>query len=215
MFTVNGDHISPDIASLHSMVGELQLCPADGEAYLVQECVSEALAAATQGRYGVAAVLSSVREGSRKILHKARNERFTGSTYQFTGHAEMRLVDMATPYLQDTTADHESDLSCVNLCPCPGCFGHMLDAHLSPVLVGSIDPQVGAAFLRGDKLQYAAGMPRKQVMEERKFIYRFPEIADPKLRNLLLSLSWEVFHATRKQVHRAVHGVTLREDGNQ
>lgn len=209
-FRVNGAHETPSIRSIRSRLNALKLEPSDGEAFLLQESIREAVEAAVNGRYGVGAVLASSKNGKSDIIQRARNERYKGGKYEFTGHAEMRLVDQSTPYLQ-SPGNHKDDVACVNLCPCPGCFGHMIDTHVPTTIIGSIDPQVGAAFLKNEKLRYAVGRPREQVIADRNLEYRFPDIQDSKLRGELMTLSWEVFHTTRSQVHKKAHGGELQE----
>lgn len=209
-FDVNPDYESPDLALLQAMADALRLQPEDGESWLLLRTINEALDAARQGRYGVAAILGTTRRGVIDVLECARNQRVKGNPDEFIGHAEVQLVKRATPYLQ-SGADHSQDLACVNLCPCPGCFGHMIDAHFPTVVIGTIDPHVGAAFLKGERLELAAGRARKQVMEKRGLVYRFPHIPDSQLRDTLLTLSWDAFHATRKVTHRALHQVELKE----
>lgn len=209
-FVVNSIHVSPDVASLRDMITGLGLQTGDGEAFLMQQCLQEALESAVQGRYGVGAILAAKRRGVMKIMKKAQNERKKGQQHEFMGHAETRLVDKSTKFLQNGK-DHTGDIAAVNLCPCPGCLGLMVDAHFPTVLVGSIDPEVGAAFLKGKDLQKALGKPRMQIMQDKPLLYRFPEIADLQLREMILTLCWDIFHTTRSKVHKNLHGLQLRE----
>ncbi len=153
-FSVNPLHQSPDVASLRDMILELDLKPGDGEAFLMQQCLREALESAMKGRYGVGAILAATRGDVMKVVKTAQNERQKGQKHEFMGHAETRLVQKATKFLQNGN-DHSGGIAAVNLCPCPGCLGLMVDAHFPTVLVGSIDPEVGAAFLKGDALKIA------------------------------------------------------------
>lgn len=209
-FLVNPLHESPDVLSLFAMLLELKPHLPNAEAHLLFQCIADALLAAGSGVYGVAAILAAHHDGIMKVVETALNQREHGNRHEFTGHAEMRLIDKATPYLQ-ARLDHSNDVACVNLCPCPGCFGHMIDAHFPKVIIGSIDPQVGAAFLRGQKLQYAAGAPRMQVIADRGLTYSFPNIPDQDIRSRLMTLAWEAFHTTRQKVHQNEHAGTLRE----
>jgi hypothetical protein len=52
-------------------------------------------------------------------------------------------------------------------------------------------------------------------MEKLSLIYRAPNIADAQLRARIHLLCWDVFHATRGEVHRREHGSTLVESGPQ
>lgn len=209
-FAVNPVHESPNLQTLRTMMEDFRLTSSDGDSFILYNAIEQALIAAEKGRYGVGSVLATTRSHSIGILERAMNEREKGGKYEFTGHAEMRLVDQATPYLQKNI-DHSHDVAGVNLCPCPGCFSHMIDAHIRRVVVGSIDPKVGAAFLKEEKLRYAIGEPRTQVIADRKLVYEFPNIPDEQLRADLLSISWEVFHTTRKKVHSTMHNGLLKE----
>lgn len=209
-FRVNPQHQSPSLTRMRELVADLGLGTQDGEAFLMQRAVLLALDAADQGRYGVGALLARVHSDIAHIVESAINERVKGGPYEYTGHAEMRLVDKSTPYMQ-RQRDRTHDVAAVNLCPCPGCMGHMVDAHWQTVLIGSIDPRVGAAFLRDLTQRYALGDARQQVFEARNLEYRFPRIEDEDLRSILLTASWDVFHATRKGVHKTLHRSDLQE----
>lgn len=210
-FRVNPRHEGPSHDRLSGIIHDLDFSAEDGDAFLLQEALKEALSAADQGRYGVGAVLAHSRDDMLNIVARARNERIKGQKHEFTGHAEMRLVDTSTKYLQRKEIDHKKDIAGVNLCPCPGCFGHMIDAHYPEVVIGSIDPHVGAAFLKGRNLEIAAGDARAQVKKDRGLVYRLADIEDEKLYALLSNASWDVFHMTRKKVHTAVHAGRLTE----
>lgn len=210
-FTVNPNHQTPPLDKLRSMFDEIPSDPQKTEAYLLQECIRGAFEAVQNGGYGVAAILATTRNQTTSIIERAQNARIKGHRHQFIGHAEMRLVDQITPYLQQSNVDHSKDVACANLCPCPGCFNHLVDTHIPTVLIGTIDPEVGAAFLRGKELHAAVGKPRAQVMKDKELRYRFPDIADKEIRDILLTLSWEVFHATRSLVHKREHGDQLKE----
>lgn len=209
-FGVNPLHQSASVSDIAQIVTELGLAPEDGDAYLMQQCLMEAIASAVKGRYGVGAILASTRTGVMEMIETAQNEREKGQPFQYLGHAETQLVLKSTEYLQ-RDIDHSKDIAAVNLCPCPGCFGLMVDAHYPTVLVGSVDPMVGAAFLKGEPLRYALGDARRQVMDDKKLLYRFPEIKDADLRDILLTASWDIFHATRSKVHKKVHDGELQE----
>lgn len=210
LFRVNPAHQSPALTRMRALVSDLGLGAQDGEAFLMQRAVLLALDAADKGRYGVGAILARVHGEVSHIVESAMNERVKDSPHEYLGHAETQLVQKATSYMQ-RQRDRTHDVAAVNLCPCPGCMGLMVDAHWQTVLIGSIDPKVGTAFLRDLPQQYALGDARKQVFEKRKLEYRFPVIEDEDLRNILLTASWDVFHATRTRVHQALHKTELKE----
>jgi hypothetical protein len=88
----------------------------------------------------------------------------------------------------------------------------MIDTHHERVVVGSIDPQVGVAFIKDrDYLSRILGSPRLQVLEKGDFQYVFPDIKDEQLLADMHTLSWDVFHSTRKRVHKQEHGSNLQE----
>lgn len=157
----------------------------------------EAVEAGNKGAYGVAAVLANTRGGLMSFIHSAQNGRIKGGEDEYTGHAETLLVRGATQYLQ-SGLDHKHIIAAANLCPCPGCMGPLIDSHIPKFIVGSIDPEVGAAFLQGEALRYAVGAPRQQVIKNCGLKYRFPHIPDKQTRDLILALCWHVFHTTRK-----------------
>jgi len=195
-FRINHDHRVPDLENLKKELLDLRLIPEDGEAYLLYQCLCESIDAAEHGSYGIAAILAKVRSDSIQIIEKAQNARGRDSENPFFDHAEMRLIHQATPYLQ--TKDRFPDTLCVNLSPCPACIGHVVSARMHEVLIGSIDPEVGAGFLKGQNLRYALGAARARRVEDEEHVYRFPSISDKELREELLRLSWEIFHTSKR-----------------
>lgn len=210
-FDVNPDDVSPDVASIAAQIDELSSAPADGsEAALAIRTLQEAILSVQRRAYGVASVLARPRGNMWDVVTVAHNHRVRNDPREYTGHAETCMVQDATPYLQQHGP--QGLTAFVNLCPCPGCMGPLIDAHIKTVLVGTVDPRVGAAFGKGENLEWAVGIARKQVLEKLGLVYRAPDIADEQLRARIHLLCWDVFHATRGEVHRREHGSTLHEN---
>jgi tRNA(Arg) A34 adenosine deaminase TadA len=209
-FIINPNYQPRTLDQVRGIHMEMKNASPESEAQLLSEAIELALKSADKGGYGVGALLATIRDEAHHILIQAENTRIHGHTHQFIGHAEMRLVDQSTEYLQ-SPADHSHDKAVVNLCPCPGCFNHLVDTHIPTVIIGTVDPQVGAAFLKGRDLDIAVGNPRAQVIEHKNLEYRFPEITDENVRAILLDLSWSVFHATRGLVHKKHHEGDLKQ----
>jgi tRNA(Arg) A34 adenosine deaminase TadA len=198
------------VDTVAAMIDELQL-PDDGsEAYLAQVCLQEAMASVRRRAYGVASVLAKNEGASWQVIAKEQNHRTRHDPLEYIGHAETCMVRAGTPYIQQHGA---ADLTAfVNLCPCPGCMGPLIDSHIQTVLIGTVDPRVGAAFARTEEQKdWAWGIARRQVMEKLNLVYRAPNIADEHLRARIHLLCWDVFHATRGEVHRREHGGELKE----
>jgi tRNA(Arg) A34 adenosine deaminase TadA len=207
---VNPHHESPGIDVLAVQIAELRSHPMEGDAFLLFRSLEEALISAQLGRYGVGAVVVDVRGAAVEVFARGQNVRIPGHEYEFVGgHAEQQALLNATEHLQK-----HGPLRTrfgVNLGPCPGCMAGLIDSHIPEVVMGTPDPRTGVAFLRGQDLEFAAGIARVQVKEKRGLQYRFAEVPDPHLHNVLSDLSWEIFHTTRKTVHRRVHGGELKE----
>jgi tRNA(Arg) A34 adenosine deaminase TadA len=213
-FDVNPHDAPPSVDSIAAQITELSESPQDdSEAALAIATLQEAMQPVQRKAYGVASLLAKPEAGAWNVITVGQNHRVRHDPREYTGHAETCMVQDATQYLQQHGP--KGLTAFVNLCPCPGCMGPLIDAHIETVLIGTIDPRVGAAFGKGMNLEWAVGIARQQVMEKLSLIYRAPNIADAQLRARIHLLCWDVFHATRGEVHRREHGSTLVESGPQ
>ncbi|HRH93016.1 MAG TPA: deaminase [Candidatus Peribacteria bacterium] len=210
-FDVNGKDAIPDVETVAKMIEELALKNDGSEAYLAYFTLQEAMASVRRKAYGVASTLAKDNPAAPwDIIAVGQNHRTRGDPREYMGHAETCMVQDATPYRQKNGPDGLAAF--VNLCPCPGCMGPLIDAHIKTVLIGTVDPRVGAAFARTEEQkEWAWGVARMQVVEKMKLVYRAPNIADNHLRARIHLLCWDVFHATRGEVHKREHGSALKE----
>lgn len=209
-FDVNKADVAPDVDTLAKLIDELALTNDGSEAYLAYATLQEAMGSVRRKAYGVASLLGKHSpDGRWGIIANAQNHRTHGDPREYLGHAETCMVQAATPYLQEHGPAGLTAF--VNLCPCPGCMGPLIDAHIKTVLIGTVDPRVGAAFGTGENMEWAVGVARQQVIEKFGLIYRAPHIADRYLRARIHLLCWDVFHATRGEVHKREHGSKLVE----
>lgn len=210
-FDVNPKDVVPTVEDIAAQIRELSTLPADeSEAALAIATLHEAMKSVQRKAYGVASILAKQQTGQWDIVTVGHNHRVRNDPREYTGHAETCMVQDATPYLQAHGANGLTAF--VNLCPCPGCMGPLIDAHIKTVLIGTIDPRVGVAFAQTkQQKEWGWGVARMQVVEKLGLIHRAPNIGDEQLRALIHLLCWDVFHATRGEVHRREHGSVLEE----
>ena len=213
-FEVNPACRGVGLGRLEGMISDFNFKPTDGDAYLMQRVLLEAMAAAKSGAYGVAAALATVRNGAVSILYTQQNERRPDCRKRLGAHAEERLIEdhpEANPYFENGMLDHSKDIVGVNLSPCPGCMKSLVEACVPKVRVGSPDPRNGVALLQGDQLEIGVGQAKKGVIDRLGLQYTLPEIGDRQTRNLVMGLCWAVFHENRGVTHFSNYHVQLDE----
>jgi tRNA(adenine34) deaminase len=115
----------------------------------MEMAIEEAADAADEDEVPVGAVIVSMEKG---VIARAHNQR--ERLHDPTAHAEMIAITQAANALQSWRLDN--CILYVTLEPCPMCAGAIVQARLSTVVYGAVDPKAGAC----DTLFRIASDPR-------------------------------------------------------